>query len=340
MTKLRSLLVILLSLLCIMISSNYLAAQESENGVVAPIAQLQIDTASSVAWSPDGTVLAVGDDQGITLFNLDFERIDFFEQPSEQMEALQWSLDGRYIAAASALNWRRSEVWVWDTHTGEVVTVFNQQRFLIPTLSWSPDSTRLATGAWDKTIKIWDALTGTVLNTFSSQDEVFSLSWSPDSDQLAAVIGTFTVFVWDIETENLVTSVIEEDLFESTPNVVAWSPDGQWLATDKKILDASTGEEQLVFENCPTFTLTMDWHPNSQWLAFYVEDRVVVCDAMTDQIIAQLEGMSVSSENERIFWTYLYGLDWHPDGESLAGIRGDGIVRIWRVPLSETETQD
>jgi WD40 repeat protein len=152
--------------------------------------ETQIEGASAVAWSPDGTVLAVGDDTGIRLFTDQLEFVQLLPQPTQLMEAVAWSPDGEMIAAVGADDvWRKSVVHIWQVDSGIELGAFEPHEQLVPTLVWSPDSTRIASGSWDRTLKIWDPLTGTIfqsiqINSHGVAVEIMSVSWSSQRNRL------------------------------------------------------------------------------------------------------------------------------------------------------------
>ena len=61
--------------------------------------------------------------------------------------------------------------------------------------------TRIVTASWEKTAKVWDAVTGKELMTLISHNgPVYSTAWSLDGQQI--VMGSYdqTVKVWDENT--------------------------------------------------------------------------------------------------------------------------------------------
>ena len=75
---------------------------------------------------------------------------------------------------------------------------------LVPrSVVFSPDSKKLLSGSWDKTIKIWDIdsngtlITGPVLQGHTW--EVWSVAMSPDGKFIASGSSDHTIRVWDGE---------------------------------------------------------------------------------------------------------------------------------------------
>ncbi|MFN7338945.1 MAG: protein kinase, partial [bacterium] len=71
----------------------------------------------------------------------------------------------------------------------------------VDSVIYSPDGRYLASGSWDKTIKVWDVVTGTELRTLTGHsDRVRSVVYSPDGRYLASGSWDKTIKVWDVVT--------------------------------------------------------------------------------------------------------------------------------------------
>ena len=96
---------------------------------------------------------------------------------------------------------------------------------------FSPDGTTLASGSWDKTVRIWDVATGQSKNTLTGHTgSVSSIAFSPDGATLASggSWGDSTLRLWDADTgQNKATLAGHAEGVRT----VAFSPDGNTLAS-------------------------------------------------------------------------------------------------------------
>ena len=66
----------------------------------------------------------------------------------------------------------------------------------VATLAWSPDGTRIASGAKDKTVRVWEATTGNQVLIYKGHSSgITAIAWSPDGSRIASG-GTDNAQVW------------------------------------------------------------------------------------------------------------------------------------------------
>src|SRR5262245_13063762 len=68
---------------------------------------------------------------------------------------------------------------------------------------FSPDSSLLASGGEDETVRLWDIATGEENATLNQHTEaIYALIFSPDGSELVSTGQDLTILHWDVETES------------------------------------------------------------------------------------------------------------------------------------------
>lgn len=158
------------------------------------------------AWSPDGHHLAVATGDGVEIRDEETSTVEGrLVGHQGAVLAVAWSPDGSRLATASAdgtaRTWSREGVEGvrLEGHDGQVNGV-----------AWSPDGVRVATGGLDGTVRVWDAATGQAEGWFVASETLHSVGNPGAGDGLMAR-----------QEWSQVGAVLS----------VAWSPDGQEIAT-------------------------------------------------------------------------------------------------------------
>ena len=151
-----------------------------------------------VAWSPDGTTLASGDQWKVCLWNATTGRqIRILGEHGPMVTDVAWSPDGKMLASCSADNTIR----LWDPGDGRVLRELREHTQRVEGVAWSPDGRRLCSGSWDDTVRLWDAGTGEAIRTLQGDErDVNCVAWSPDGQHVASGSDDRTVRIWDPET--------------------------------------------------------------------------------------------------------------------------------------------
>jgi WD40 repeat protein len=209
----------------------------------AYIYQEHFDSINSVAWSPDGTRIASGSNDGtVQVWNSSTGKtllIYQFNDPNALpnipsnycsqgglytagVTSLAWSPDGGRIASGN----EPGTVLIWDSITGKTLLTYRGHSDGVTSIAWSPDKGRIASGSCDKTVQVWDSITGKTLLTYRGHHEaVNAVAWSPDGMHIAS--GGVVLHIWDsFSGEN----DYSPDSAGDVVNTLAWSPDGIHIA--------------------------------------------------------------------------------------------------------------
>jgi WD40 repeat protein/energy-coupling factor transporter ATP-binding protein EcfA2 len=199
----------------------YPQVQQYLNGHTQPV--------TSVAFSPDGKILASGSYDNTIIF-WDMPTRQALGPPLREhagvVQSVEFSPDGTRLASAG--DDRR--VILWDVETrqpvGEITTGHEST---IRSLAFSPDANMLATGSFDHKIRLWDTETLTQLGELEGHtDGVYAVAFNRDGT-LASASMDHTILLWDIDAmQQLGDALVGHS---DTVTSLAFSPDGKTMAS-------------------------------------------------------------------------------------------------------------
>jgi WD40 repeat protein/tRNA A-37 threonylcarbamoyl transferase component Bud32 len=189
----------------------------------------------------------------------------------------------------------------------------------------SPDASLIASGSWDKTIRLWDTTTRQEVRTLTvgeylvegiafSPDGRWLVSWSRDDENFR---------VWSVDTGQIRLAVRAH--FDSVLSA-SFSPDGRMIASSSadaaiRLWTVETGE--LLRElggHEHRHICSIAWSRNGRRLVSGGYDRTVrLWNVETGDEIATLRG-----HTDKVRW-----VAYSPDGRHIASTSWDNTLRIW-----------
>lgn len=282
---------------------------EKAKAMAQDFRQGSIDKINAVSMSPDGTLLASGDERGI---------VRVWEFPAGRSKAILEGHAGSVLSLSFAPDTvllasggEDGVVRFWDIGKEQMVAAVEGHAGPVSAVEFSADGATLASGGEDGVVRLWDVATFRQIKSFegrrrpdsqaygnrsytrSSNTSVLSLSWSPDGETLASGSEDWVVRVWDVET-GTPRAFLERHMGPVTS--VSFAPDGATLAS-------SSGDSRM--------TLAGQQRDNTV--------RLWDTDTWAEKAVLRGHTGGVTS------------LSFAPDGGTLASGSEDGSILVWET---------
>jgi WD40 repeat protein/serine/threonine protein kinase len=196
----------------------------------------------------------------------------------------------------------------------------------VRTLAWSPDSKRIASGADDKTVQVWNASDGGNVFTYTGHSgTVWSVAWSPDGKRIASGSSDQTVQVWNASDGGNVFTYREHSNTASTGTdiLVSQSSSLEVLGNPRYRLIGSYSHPRMPLDLASNpGTLRAAWSPDGKRIASGSWDRTVqVWNASDGGNVFTYTGHSGT----------VWSVAWSQDGKRIASGSWDRTVQVWNA---------
>ena len=296
------------------------------------------DELRSLAWNPQGSMLAAGFWGGLWLYDTATgEAVHVKAIKGEHEDGVDKVAWGNSLFIVT--NDVPSEVQIWDAATGEhLKTTINEVE---DSVWFSPDGSMIATdGYFDLVLK--DTGTGQVLRTLPGKERFRTLgaAFSPDGSTIAAFkvnldADDMRISLYDVTTGGKTSEITYDAEFNYRSRAAGWNSDGSLLAAVCydgtvgfiEVWDSVTGQPEDPDSRIASgidWVIIAAWSPTTPSIIAIGgrEGRIELWDIATDQILKTIT----------TGYDYVRFLEFSPDGRTLAiGDLYGPYIRLWDV---------
>jgi WD40 repeat protein len=287
----------------------------------------------SVAFSPDGKLVASGSDSGAVILWDMTTRKPVGQLLGHRMAvySVAISSDGKLLASGSL----DQTIILWDLPNKTPIAqlypgdVSDRGYTAVYSVAFSPDGKTLASGSNDGFVILWDLATlppvGYLLRTSGSSSPmaVMSVAFSPDGKTLASGSLNSNITLWDVATRKF-QGFLNQGAYALS---VTFSPDGKKLASVQGNnwiilwdLDTRTRIGELKGHEGPVRCVAFS--PDGKALASGSEDKTIfLWDVETQQI-----NETFSRHLDKVT-----SLAFSPNGKMLASGSPDTTIIVWNL---------
>jgi RNA polymerase sigma factor (sigma-70 family) len=287
------------------------------------------DAVRSLAFSPDGSLLASGsDDRTVRLWDVRTggERLQLAGEEQRRVRSVAFSPEGNLLVSAHDDRFR-----IWDTASGKELADFNPKQARASCVAISRDGKLLACAGPGEDLLISELAIGKKSRSFKVEKaDIAAVAFAPDNKTLALACRDKTIRLWDALAGKEVRQL---EGHQDEVLTVAFSLDGKMLASGSKdkticLWDPDTGKEVNQLKGHEGGVESVAFSRDNKTLASGSSDGTVrLWDAAEAKELHLCKGHKGP----------VAAVAFAPDGRLTASGGLDGTVRLWDVKTGQEQ---
>jgi WD40 repeat protein/mono/diheme cytochrome c family protein len=288
---------------------------------------------SAMAFSPDGSVLAVSGYHEVLLHKPDGSGlVGRLVGEAARIESIVFTNDGKILGIAGGSPAEFGQIQLWDPAAQKMIRTFQLTQDSLYGLSFDPEGKTLAFGAADKAVRRLNVADGKQLFEFRAHsDWVLATIFTLDGKRLVSAGRDRALKYIDLENQRFIDDInnpVEIPLsFARNPKQeqVAYGGDlgtpRLYKISDNQGRTAGRNDTNLVmaFERQPAAVTSIAFSPDGSRLACGSVGEVRVYDVKDGKRVLTLSGQQGS----------IHAIAYSPDGSRIATGGFDGQVRLF-----------
>ncbi len=301
--------------------------------------QGRADFVHSVIFSSDNRTIFSGSQHTINFWDVDSHECIFtLFEGKDWLSSLIISPDQKTLACANIGN-ENNVVRIWqidslnrnylDKYINKTISNQIPHKILkghhdsIWSIAFNPDGKKIVSGSSDRTVKIWDSLTGQCLKTFYGHNRpVLSVAFSPHGNTIASCGGHSIIKLWNLQSGECFQTIEERASY-----IIKFNSNGLILASGHtsgivKLWDTNNGQCIQTLGKLGNPIISMIFSHDGKFIAYGSYDgTVTVWDINNSQSVAILQQQFSSP------WC----LAFSTDSNLLAVGRDSEVIQLWDI---------
>ena len=254
------------------------------------------DHVVALAYSPDGKYFASGSkDKNFILWDAETGKQIFQKTEHHQpVYALTFTSDSKYLLSAGD-----HHIYMWSIN-GDFEKRMEGHNTLIWSLALNHDDTRLVSGSFDRTFRLWNVVKGEPLHTFDKfRKSVLATAYHPSKPIIASGSQEQSIYLWNANTYE---EILKIEGHADNIYAMDFHPDGHLLASvsrDKmvKVWEVETGKLAHLFSGHERSVMDVKFsHDGNFVISGSYDTHVSLWDLHSGMLIHTFEGAGIPIE--------------------------------------------